>query len=238
MSHPVPMHDQLSSTLKLNSTQQEAQANDEPADTGPDLDSSSELAATVQELEAANEQLKIANEHLQATNEELEISNEELQTLNEELENMHEELEDRTHEIDRLNRHYVAAVEQTPWPIALVDSNQKILFCNCAALAFLGLKNTSLVGLHLSQVPVDIGLKKSLLKRHSTLVKRLKPIRLKRQLLNSSRSADHCDIHLTPVECEGVAPSVLITFSPSESRTKRRPTTKRKLKSLSARRSR
>jgi PAS domain-containing protein len=227
------MHDQLSRTLKLKSAHQEAQSNNQISEIAPDLDICTELEATIEELVAASEQLEAANEHLQSANEELETTNEELLTLNEELENMHEELEDRTCEISRLNSRFVSTLEQLPWPVTLIENNQNILFCNRAALAFFGLKDISLVGLHLSQVPLDNGLKKSLITCHSYVLKKLKPISLNERLLKCSRSTGLFDIDFLLVMCEGVSASVLMTISPSEPRTKQPQTVKGKVKSIS-----
>jgi PAS domain S-box-containing protein len=183
--------------------------------TGEELQSANEeLETTNEELQSTNEELETTNEELQSTNEELETTNEELQSLNEELENMNEELEHRTRELDSLNSRYAATLEQMPWPVTLVDNNERILFWNSAAQELFGLTGTSVIGLGLSQLPIDNNLRKSLVKRHASVVERLKPVSIKQHEFKGSRFGDSFDIHFMPVSRAGTPQSVLIMFGP------------------------
>jgi two-component system CheB/CheR fusion protein len=183
--------------------------------TGEELQSANEeLETTNEELQSTNEELETTNEELQSTNEELETTNEELQSLNEELENMNEELEHRTRELDSLNSRYAATLEQMPWPVTLVDSSERILFWNSAAQELFGLTGTSVIGLTLSQLPIDNELRKSLVRRHAVVVEKLKPVSIKDQEFSGSRFGDAFDIHFMPVSRAGTPQSVLIMFGP------------------------
>ncbi|MCU1307286.1 MAG: Chemotaxis protein methyltransferase CheR [Acidobacteriaceae bacterium] len=199
----VSHKEQLQSTVEqLESTGEELQSANE------------ELETTNEELQSTNEELETTNEELQSTNEELETTNEELQSLNEELENMNEELEHRTRELDSLNSRYAATLEQMPWPVTLVDNNERILFWNSASQELFGLTGTSVIGLSLSQLPIDNNLRKSLVRRHATVVERMKPVSIKEQAFKGSRFGDAFDIHFMPVSRAGTPQSVLIMFGP------------------------
>jgi two-component system CheB/CheR fusion protein len=183
--------------------------------TGEELQSANEeLETTNEELQSTNEELETTNEELQSTNEELETTNEELQSLNEELENMNEELEHRTRELDSLNSRYAATLEQMPWPVTLVDNNERILFWNSAAQELFGLTGTSVIGLGLSQLPIENDLRKSLVKRHASVVEKLKPVSIKQHEFKGGRFGDVFDIHFMPVSRAGTPQSVLIMFGP------------------------
>jgi PAS domain S-box-containing protein len=186
--------------------------------TGEELQSANEeLETTNEELQSTNEELETTNEELQSTNEELETTNEELQSLNEELENMNEELEHRTRELDALNSRYAATLEQMPWPVTLVDNNERILFWNSAAQELFGLAGSSVIGLTLSQLPIENNLRKSLVRRHASVVERMKPVSLKEQPFKGSKFGDAFDIHFMPVSRAGTPQSVLIMFGPRRS---------------------
>ena len=114
-----------------------------------------ELETTNEELQSTNEELETTNEELQSTNEELETTNEELQSLNEELETMNEELERRTRELNDLTGRYSETLRLMPWPVLLVDRNEKVQLWNSAAQELFGIGSTSVVGVSVDQLPMD-----------------------------------------------------------------------------------
>ncbi len=160
---------------QLESTSEELQSSNE------------ELETTNEELQSTNEELETTNEELQSTNEELETTNEELQSLNEELENMNEELESRTRELHSLTHRYADTLQSMPWPIMLLDQNDKIQLWNKAAQKLFGIGSTSVVGVSLSQLPLDDELRKTLLRRCKAVLKTRKAATLRDQAIHSGR---------------------------------------------------
>jgi hypothetical protein len=95
-----------------------------------------------------------------------------------------------------------------------VDNNERILFWNSAAQDLFGLAAGSVIGLHLSQLPIDNGLLKALVRRHAMVVEKLKPTSIKDQPFKGGRFGDSFDVHFTPVSRTGTPQSVLIMFGP------------------------
>jgi PAS domain S-box-containing protein len=194
------------------------------------------LETTNEELQSTNEELETTNEELQSTNEELETTNEELQSLNEELENMNEELEFRTRELDSLNSRYAETLERMPWAVMVLDSEGRVQFWNSASRNLFDLEARSVVGLQLSQLPINPELRAALVRRSKAIGERNTAMLLRNQHLNSGRSKTAFDVHLTPLSRDGGKPSLLLMFAPQQPRmesgnpTGRHATSKRALK--------
>jgi two-component system, chemotaxis family, CheB/CheR fusion protein len=201
--------DDVSHREKLQTTIEQLEA------TGEELQSANEeLETTNEELQSTNEELETTNEELQSTNEELETTNEELQSLNEELENMNEELEFRTRELDSVNSRYAETLERMPWAVMVLDSEGRVQFWNTASRKLFDLEARSVVGLELTQLPIDTDLRAALVRRRKALGEGSTPVLLRNQQLNSSRSKMVFDVHLTPLNRDGSKPSLLLMFAP------------------------
>jgi two-component system CheB/CheR fusion protein len=223
--------DDVSHREKLQTTIEQLEA------TGEELQSANEeLETTNEELQSTNEELETTNEELQSTNEELETTNEELQSLNEELENMNEELEFRTRELDSLNSRYAETLERMPWAVMVLDSEGRVQFWNSASRNLFDLEARSVVGLQLSQLPINPELRAALVRRSKAIGERNTAMLLRNQHLNSGRSKTAFDVHLTPLSRDGGKPSLLLMFAPQQPRmesgnsTGRHATSKRALK--------
>lgn len=202
----VSLHERLQSTVEqLEATGEELQSANE------------ELETTNEELQSTNEELETTNEELQSTNEELETTNEELQSLNEELENMNEELEQRTRALHELTARYAETLRRMPWPVMLVDREQKIQLWNAAAQKLFGVSATSVVGVSLNRLPLEQSLSRVLVRRSRAVLKRHKSTVLRNLSFNIGPTRQVCDVHFTaiaPAAMEGV----LIMFGGSSER--------------------
>jgi two-component system CheB/CheR fusion protein len=188
--------------------------------TGEELQSANEeLETTNEELQSTNEELETTNEELQSTNEELETTNEELQSLNEELENMNEELEFRTRELDTLNSRYAETLERMPWAVTVLDDEGRVQFWNSAAQKLFDLEANSVIGLELSQLPIQPAVREALIRRRKLMLEKQVPMQLRNQQFEFRRSRQTFDIHLTPLSREGSKPSLLMMFAPHQEGT-------------------
>jgi two-component system CheB/CheR fusion protein len=174
-----------------------------------------ELETTNEELQSTNEELETTNEELQSTNEELATTNEELQSLNEELENMNEELEHRTQELHQLSQRYAETLKSMPWPVALVDDSEHIQLWNAAAQRLFGVGETSVVGVGVDHLPVQVEVRNALIRRYRVVLQKGKSSILRSQSLRSNHYLGDFDVHFTPVfsnsrQVEGV----LMMFGP------------------------
>ena len=202
----------ISHREKLQTTVEQLQS------TGEELQSANEeLETTNEELQSTNEELETTNEELQSTNEELETTNEELQSLNEELENMNEELEFRTRELDQVNSRYAETLERMPWAVTVLDSEGRVQFWNSAAQKLFDMEANSVVGLELSQLPIQPGLREALVRRRKSMEEGNTPTLLRNQELKLKRSTLKVDVHLTPLRHDGAKPSLLLMFAPQQS---------------------
>jgi two-component system CheB/CheR fusion protein len=201
--------DDVSHRDKLQTTIEQLEA------TGEELQSANEeLETTNEELQSTNEELETTNEELQSTNEELETTNEYLQSLNEELENMNEELEFRTRELDALNGRYAETLERMPWAVMVLDSEGRVQFWNTASRKLFDLEARAVVGLELTQLPIEPSLRAALVRRRKAVDERKTPMLLRHQHLNSKRAKMAFDVHLTPLNRDGGKPSLLLMFAP------------------------
>ncbi|HWR35284.1 MAG TPA: CheR family methyltransferase [Clostridia bacterium] len=161
-----------------------------------------------------NEELETANEELQSTNEELETTNEELQSLNEELEKMNEELEERTRELNAITTRYAEVLQQMPWPVILVDGDEKIQLWNAASQRLFGAGATSVVGVDIDQLPLHESVQRAIVRRYRWVLEKRKPSILRDQNFRVDGIHGVMEVHFTPIlhtgsEIEGV----LIMFS-------------------------
>jgi two-component system CheB/CheR fusion protein len=186
--------------------------------TGEDLQSANEELETAnEELQSTNEELETTNEELQSTNEELETTNEELQSLNEELENMNEELEHRTRELNEHSQRYAETLRSMPFPVMLLDGEERVQLWNSAAQKLLGVGSTSVVGVAAGKLPVGNNLRNALVRRCQSVLLSQRPAVLRNQLLNEKRR-ETFDLHFAPVSRgETGVDGILVIFSPSRS---------------------
>ena len=203
-SEDVTTQDRLQSTIEqLEATGEELQSANE------------ELETTNEELQSTNEELETTNEELQSTNEELETTNEELQSLNEELENMNEELERRSRELNELTSRYAETLRLMPWPVLLVDKEEKIQLWNGAAQRLFGVGPTSVVGVSVDQLPMSDELRKSIVRRCRFVATKNKPTVLKDEKFQTANFEGSFDLHFTPLSREtDHMDGVLIMFGP------------------------
>ncbi|HWR13280.1 MAG TPA: CheR family methyltransferase [Terriglobales bacterium] len=203
-SEDITTQDRLQSTIEqLEATGEELQSANE------------ELETTNEELQSTNEELETTNEELQSTNEELETTNEELQSLNEELENMNEELERRSRELNELTSRYAETLRLMPWPVLLVDREEKIQLWNSAAQKLFGVGATSVVGVNVDQLPMDSELRKSILRRCRFVAAKAKPAVLKNEKFKTASFEGSFDLHFTPLSRDtDHLDGVLIMFGP------------------------
>ena len=185
--------------------------------TGEELQSANEeLETTNEELQSTNEELETTNEELQSTNEELETTNEELQSLNEELENMNEELEQRTRELHEVTGRYAETLRRMPWPVMLVDREEKIQLWNAAAQKLFGVSATSVVGVSMDHLPLEQSLSRTLVRRSRAVLKRQKGAVLRNLAFRIGDSRQVFDVHFTPIARDAAMEGVLIMFGGPE----------------------
>jgi len=199
----VTHHEKLQNTVEqLESTGEELQSANE------------ELETTNEELQSTNEELETTNEELQSTNEELETTNEELQSLNEELENMNEELEARTRELNALTTRYAETLQRMPWPVVLVDSEEKIQLWNAAAQKLFGIGATSVVGVDLDQLPLQDPMRRAIIRRCQTVLQSGKQSILRGQSFRIEGIVGELDVYYTPIARNSSIEGVLMMFGP------------------------
>jgi len=203
----VSLQERLQTTVEqLEATGEELQSANEELET-----TNEELQSTNEELETTNEELETTNEELQSTNEELETTNEELQSLNEELENMNEELEQRTRALHELTARYGETLRRMPWPVMLVDREEKIQLWNAAAQKLFGVSATSVVGISMDRLPLEQSLSRTLVRRSRAVLKRHKNTVLRNLSFHIGATRQVCDVHFTPIAPTAME-GVLIMF--------------------------
>jgi len=203
----ISTHDKLQTTIEqLEATGEELQSANE------------ELETTNEELQSTNEELETTNEELQSTNEELETTNEELQSLNEELETMNEELERRSRELNELTGRYAETLRRMPWPVLLVDREERIQLWNSAAQRLFGVGTTSVVGVNIDQLPIESDLRKNLLRRCRMVLAKNKSSVLRGEEFSTATFDGTFDLHFTPISKDaGQLDGVLVMFGPQTS---------------------
>lgn len=200
----------VATSEELQSTSEELQSASEELQSANE-----ELETTNEELQSTNEELETTNEELQSTNEELATTNEELQSLNEELENMNDELEHRTQELHQLSRRYVETLRSMPWPVALVDNNEQIQLWNASAQRLFGVGETSVVGVGLDRLPMQLEVRAALIRRYRSALQKGKGSILHSRSLNTQNDLGDFDVHFTPVlSSSHKVEGVLIMFGP------------------------
>jgi len=199
-------HDRLQTTVEqLEATSEELQSANE------------ELETTNEELQSTNEELETTNEELQSTNEELETTNEELQSLNEELEHMNEELEKRGNELDQLSSRYAQTLQQMPWPVLLVDRQERIQVWNTAAQRVFGVGPTNITGISLGHLPVQEKLRTLLQQRVREALRRKDSSVVTGASFPSPAFPQPFDVHFTYMGGgEPAQVNVMIAFGPHQ----------------------
>src|SRR5690348_949014 len=181
--------------------------------TGEELQSANEeLETTNEELQSTNEELETTNEELQSTNEELETTNEELQSLNEELENMNDELEQRTRELHEVTVRYAETLRRMPWPVMLVDREEKIQLWNAAAQKLFGVSATAVVSVAMDRLPLEQSLSRTLVRRSRAVLKSQKGAVLHNLEFRIGAARQVFDVHFTPIARDAAMEGVLIMF--------------------------
>ncbi|HEU5451444.1 MAG TPA: PAS domain S-box protein, partial [Terriglobales bacterium] len=172
-----------------------------------------ELETTAEELHSANEELETTNEELQSTNEELETTNEELHSLNEELETTNEELEMRTRDLEESTTRYAETLAQMPSPIAVVNDNAEIQLWNSAAERLFNLASAGVKGLKLKQLPIASRLRTTLVRRHESVLRSLKPALVRDFKVTLDGFNGPVNLRFTPIS-SSAGKGVLIVFDP------------------------
>jgi two-component system CheB/CheR fusion protein len=205
-SEDITSQDRLQSTVEqLEATSEELQSANE------------ELETTNEELQSTNEELETTNEELQSTNEELETTNEELHSLNEELENMNEELEARTRDLHFLTNRYAETLRRMPWPVLLVDREEKIQLWNVAAQKLFGVGATSVVGIEVDKLPMQQALRKVLVRKLRSVMENRHSVTMRHQELESAGFKGSFDIQLTAISRDDIeTEGVLVMFGPAQ----------------------
>ncbi|MFB3814126.1 MAG: CheR family methyltransferase [Terriglobales bacterium] len=204
--------DDVTSQERLQSTVEQLEATTEELQSANE-----ELETTNEELQSTNEELETTNEELQSTNEELETTNEELQSLNEELENMNEELEARTRDLDALTRRYAETLTRMPWPVMLIDREEKIQLWNKAAQRLFGVGETSVVGVAMDQLPMEEEFRKAVVRRCRWVLVNEKCTTLRDQEFHSASRREVFDLQFTPISQDlSTTDGVLIMFGPAQ----------------------
>jgi two-component system CheB/CheR fusion protein len=205
----------ISSHEKLRHTAEERDA------AGEELQSANEeLETTNEELQSTNEELETTNEELQSTNEELETTNEELQSLNEELENMNDELERRTRELNELTARYAETLRGMPWPVLMVDRDERIQLWNTAAQRLFGVGATSVVGVRIDQLPISVKLRNSVVRKYRSVLANRKALILRNEGFETQKIKGTFDLHFTPIGRDsGQIDGVLVMFGPRNPET-------------------
>ena len=199
--------DDISLQEKLQTTVEQLEA------TGEELQSANEeLETTNEELQSTNEELETTNEELQSTNEELETTNEELQSLNEELENMNDELEQRTRELHEVTGRYAETLRRMPWPVMLIDREEKIQLWNAAAQKLFGVSATAVVGVAMDRLPLEQSLSRTLVRRSRAVLKSQKGAVLHNLDFRIGATRQVFDVHFTPIARDAAMEGVLIMF--------------------------
>jgi two-component system, chemotaxis family, CheB/CheR fusion protein len=188
---------------------------------GEELQSANEeLETTNEELQSTNEELETTNEELQSTNEELETTNEELQSLNEELENMNDELERRTRELNELTARYAETLRGMPWPVLMVDREERIQLWNTAAQRLFGVGATSVVGVRIDQLPISSQLRSSIVRKYRYVLANRKAMVLRNEEFETQKIKGTFDLHFTPIGRDsGQLDGVLVMFGPRNPET-------------------
>jgi two-component system CheB/CheR fusion protein len=204
--------DDVTDREKLQSAVEQLEA------TSEELQSANEeLETTNEELQSTNEELETTNEELQSTNEELETTNEELQSLNEELENMNEELERSTEELHAVSARYAETLQNLPWPVLLLDGQERVRLWNSAAERVFGITPTAVLGQGLDVLPLDGNLHEAIARNSRGVAQKGKAAMLRGQQVTMKGATRVFDLHFTPLaphrhESEGV----LVVFNPIE----------------------
>ncbi|MGE5725924.1 MAG: CheR family methyltransferase [Acidobacteriota bacterium] len=202
--------DDISLQEKLQTTIEQLEA------TGEELQSTNEeLETTNEELQSTNEELETTNEELQSTNEELETTNEELQSLNEELENMNDELEQRTRDLHEVTSRYAETLRRMPWPVMLVDHEEKIQLWNAAAQKLFGVSATSVAGVSMDHLPIEQSLSRTLVRRFRAVLKHQKGAVLHNLVFRIGGARQVFAVHFTPIARGAAMEGVLIMFGGS-----------------------
>jgi PAS domain S-box-containing protein len=104
-----------------------------------------------------------------------------------------------------------------PWAVTVLDSEGRVQFWNSAAQKLFDMEANSVVGLELSQLPIQPGLREALVRRRKSMEEGNTPTLLRNQELKLKRSTLKVDVHLTPLRHDGAKPSLLLMFAPQQS---------------------
>ncbi len=104
-----------------------------------------------------------------------------------------------------------------PWPVMLVDPEDKIQLWNAAAQKLFGVGATSVVGVKLAQLPIDTKLALALVRRCRTVLHRQKSAVLRKQRVRTGGVTRLLDVHFTPIARDSAMEGVLVMFGPPQS---------------------
>jgi nitrogen fixation/metabolism regulation signal transduction histidine kinase len=171
-------------------------------------------------LELVNERLEEAIEQLRLASEALQVTGHELATLNNQLEMMNEEMERLSQEVVRLRSGYVHTLNHVPYPVVLADEEGKIETWNIAARQLFHPALDGVVGIDLSEFPVQPSLGRALRRKHRAVMEGGTALMLSNQLVHVKRAIHRMDVHFTLLSRGPLSHGVLIAFVSSSAREK------------------
>ncbi|HYH00605.1 MAG TPA: PAS domain-containing protein [Terriglobales bacterium] len=196
--------EQIGTALRLQTigTESELQRPVEQSSCGSDCEA----------MRTADEESLCISEELQATNEELEATSRELESLSEKLLALNNRLEAHSREL-KLASPYADMFMDMPWPVVLIDSDERIKFCNPAALRSLDLGESSALGIGIDRLSVSNRFREGLLKGCRAALAEGKSMTLRSSEFKLPRSTPVFDVFFSPVSHENSHNSgVLVVF--------------------------
>jgi PAS domain S-box-containing protein len=103
-----------------------------------------------------------------------------------------------------------------PWAVTVLDNEGRVQFWNSAAQKLFDLEAASVIGLELSQLPIQPAVREALIRRRKLIAEKQTPMQLRNQQLELRRSKQTFDIHLTPLNQKGGKPSLMLMFAPQQ----------------------
>jgi PAS domain-containing protein len=177
-------------------------------------------------LELVNERLEEAIEQLRLANEALQVTGHELATLHDQLEMMNEEMEKLNHEVAWLRAGYARTLNHIPYPVVLADEEGRIETWNTAAQQLFHPSLDGVVGIDLSEFPVQPSLGRALRRKHRAVMEGGTALRLSNQLVHVKRAIHRMDLHFTSLSRGPSSHGVLIAFVSSSAREEVAPALK------------
>jgi len=113
---------------------------------------------------------------------------------------------------------YAETLRRMPWPVMLVDREEKIQLWNAAAQKLFGVSATSVVGVSMDRLPLEQSLSRTLVRRSRAVAKSQKSTVLRNLGFHIGAFRQVCDVHFTPIARDAAMEGVLIMFGVSRGR--------------------